>query len=135
MTSSKLNYLPKALPPNAMTLGVRASLHELEVCKHSVHDIYLSLLLGFFYSLKILLWLKLSLKSFLIWSFSGIMKIYHCLPPVLHGWGLFLFSSRVTLLEDMSFCKLQAFVTVNSRRRYSPLNMYYEYWMQIMRVS
>ena len=28
MTSSKLNYLPKAPPPNAMTLGVRASPHE-----------------------------------------------------------------------------------------------------------
>ena len=39
MTSSKPNYLQKALPPKTITLGVRASTHEFWVgTKHSVYN-------------------------------------------------------------------------------------------------
>ena len=40
MTSSKPNDLPKSLPPDAITLGLRAPTYRFWGDSHSVHNIH-----------------------------------------------------------------------------------------------
>lgn len=105
--------LPTWLHPNLITFqrlrlqmlwhwGLGLHCVNLGVCKHSVHDIYLSLLLGSSTPTQILLWLKLSSNHTflgLIFPFGITVKTYHCLPPVMCRWGCFCFPSVITTIR------------------------------------